>query len=115
MLEVVESPSLFFRGMAGSRISVAIAHGEGRAEFTNATDQAAASTALRYVQADGGPATAYPANPNGSAAALAGLPRQAGRATTLVPPPERPPLKATLAGEPGIGQESGRLSRCTSV
>src|SRR3546814_2345914 len=57
MLEVVESPSLFFRGMAGSRIPVAIAHGEGRAEFANATDQAAARIALRYVQGDGSPAT----------------------------------------------------------
>src|SRR3546814_13405813 len=60
MLEVVESPSLFFRGMAGSRTPVAIAHGEGRAEFSNATDQAAARPALRYVKGDGRPAPPYP-------------------------------------------------------
>src|SRR3546814_4952779 len=96
MLEVVESPSLFFRGMAGSRIPVAIAHGEGRAEFANAADQTAALTALRYVQGDGSPATAYPANPNGSADAIAGLSSEDGRATILMPHPERTPRKANL-------------------
>src|SRR3546814_15810187 len=50
MLEVVESPSLFFRGMAGSRIPVGIAHGEGRAGFSHATDQAAPRTAPRHGQ-----------------------------------------------------------------
>src|SRR5690606_17515684 len=55
MLEVLESASLFFRGMAGSRIPVAIAHGEGRAAFASADDQARAKVALRYVQGDGSP------------------------------------------------------------
>ena len=71
MLEVAESPSLFFRGMAGSRIPVAIAHGEGRAEFASAGD-CRARVALRYVAGDGGPAIGYPANPNGSDGAVAG-------------------------------------------
>src|SRR3546814_7145053 len=87
MLEVVESPSLFFRGMAGSRIPDAIAHGEGRAEFAKATDQAAARIALRYVQGDGRQATAYPANPNGSADDIAGLSRDDRRATIPMPHP----------------------------
>jgi phosphoribosylformylglycinamidine synthase len=100
MLEVVESPSLFFRGMAGSRIPVAIAHGEGRAEFTNTVDQAEARTALRYVQGDGSPATAYPANPNGSADAIAGLSSEDGRATILMPHPERTPRVANLSWAP---------------
>ncbi|MGN7726586.1 phosphoribosylformylglycinamidine synthase [Luteimonas sp. 22616] len=100
MLEVVESPSLFFRGMAGSRIPVAIAHGEGRAEFANPADQAAARTALRYVQGDGSPATAYPANPNGSADAIAGLSSEDGRATILMPHPERTPRAANLSWAP---------------
>src|SRR3546814_1136257 len=100
MLEVVASPSRFFRGMAGSRIPVAIAHGEGRAEFANATDQAAARIALRYVQGDGSPATAYPANPNGSADAIAGLSSEDGRATILMPHPERTPRKANLSWAP---------------
>src|SRR5690606_31496721 len=53
MLEVVESPSLFLRGMAGSRIPVSIAHGEGRAEFDSDVDLVAARVALRYVDGDG--------------------------------------------------------------
>ena len=100
MLEVVESPSLFLRGMAGSRIPVAIAHGEGRAEFASATDQASARTALRYVQGDGSPATAYPANPNGSVDAIAGLCSDDGRATILMPHPERTPRTANLSWAP---------------
>src|SRR5690606_26391576 len=72
-LEVLESPSLFFRGMSGSRIPVAIAHGEGRAEFASADDRGVAKVALRYVQGDGSPAIDYPANPNGSTDAIAGL------------------------------------------
>ena len=100
MLEVVESPSLFFRGMAGSRIPVAIAHGEGRAEFANAADQTAARTALRYVQGDGSPAIAYPANPNGSADAIAGLSSEDGRVTILMPHPERTPRAANLSWAP---------------
>ncbi|GAA3931298.1 phosphoribosylformylglycinamidine synthase [Luteimonas lutimaris] len=101
MLEVVESTSLFFRGMAGSRIPVAIAHGEGRAEFASAVDQAAARTALRYVQGDGSPATTYPANPNGSADAIAGLSSDDGRATILMPHPERTLRTANLSWAPG--------------
>src|SRR3546814_15221880 len=86
--------------MAGSRIPVAIAHGEGRAEFANATDQAAARIALRYVQGDGSPATAYPANPNGSADAIAGLSSEDGRATILMPHPERTPRTANHSWAP---------------
>jgi phosphoribosylformylglycinamidine synthase len=86
--------------MAGSRIPVAIAHGEGRAEFANTVDQAAARTALRYVQGDGSAATAYPANPNGSADAIAGLSSEDGRATILMPHPERTPRAANLSWAP---------------
>jgi phosphoribosylformylglycinamidine synthase len=100
MLEVVESPSLFFRGMAGSRIPIAIAHGEGRAVFADPVDQAAARTALRYVQGDGSAATSYPANPNGSADAIAGLSSEDGRATILMPHPERTPRTANLSWAP---------------
>ena len=100
MLEVAESPSLFFRGMAGSRIPVAIAHGEGRAEFANAGDLAAARVALRYVAGDGGAATNYPANPNGSEGAVAGLCNDDGRVTILMPHPERTPRSANLSWAP---------------
>ncbi len=89
LLEVFESPSLFLQGMAGSRIPVAVAHGEGRADFADPTDQAGAHIALRYVDGDGRAATNYPANPNGSPDAIAGLTSSDGRATILMPHPER--------------------------
>src|SRR5690606_4350143 len=89
MLEVPESPSLLLAGMAGSRIPVVVAHGEGRATFDDARDRAAARVALRYVQGDGAPAARYPANPNGSADAIAGVTSDDGRVTILMPHPER--------------------------
>jgi phosphoribosylformylglycinamidine synthase len=89
LLEVQESPSVFFRGMAGSRIPVAVAHGEGRASFAGAVDQAAARVALRYVDGDGVIASLYPLNPNGSPDGITGLTSEDGRATILMPHPER--------------------------
>jgi phosphoribosylformylglycinamidine synthase len=100
MLEMVESPSLFLDGMAGSLVPVSIAHGEGRAVFASAVDRAAARVALRYVRGDGGEATAYPANPNGSDDAVAGLASEDGRATILMPHPERTPRTANLSWAP---------------
>jgi phosphoribosylformylglycinamidine synthase len=100
LLEVVESPSLFFRGMAGSRIPVAIAHGEGRAQFDTPLDRASAHVSLRYVAADGSAAERYPANPNGSTDAVAGLASDDGRVTLLMPHPERTPRSANLSWAP---------------
>ncbi|MFT4247776.1 MAG: phosphoribosylformylglycinamidine synthase [Pseudomonas sp.] len=100
LLEVVESPSLFLRGMAGSRIPVAVAHGEGRAEFGSAFDQAAARVALRYVDGDGRVATRYPLNPNGSPDGITGLTTPDGRATILMPHPERTPRSINLSWAP---------------
>ncbi len=89
MLEIVESPSWCFDGMAGSRIPVAIAHGEGRAAFADDAARAASRVSARYVQGDGAPALAYPANPNGSDDAIAALTNDDGRVTILMPHPER--------------------------
>ncbi len=100
LLEVVESPSLFLRGMAGSRIPVSIAHGEGRAEFDGSVDRAAARVALRYIESDGSVATAYPANPNGSPDGIAGLSSDDGRATILMPHPERTLRRANFSWAP---------------
>ena len=100
LLEVQESPSVFFRGMAGSRIPVAVAHGEGRASFAGAVDQAAAHVALRYVDGDGVVATAYPLNPNGSPDGITGLTSDDGRATILMPHPERTPRTANHSWHP---------------
>jgi phosphoribosylformylglycinamidine synthase len=100
LLEVAQSPSLFLRGMHGSRIPVAIAHGEGRAEFDCAADLGAARVALRYVAGDGGAATGYPANPNGSVEAIAGLCNDDGRVTIVMPHPERTLRSANLSWHP---------------
>jgi phosphoribosylformylglycinamidine synthase len=89
MVEVAESPSLFFAGMAGSRMAVATAHGEGRAVFADANAQADALVALRFVDNRGAATETYPGNPNGSPAGITGLTTADGRFTILMPHPER--------------------------
>ncbi|KRG86524.1 MULTISPECIES: phosphoribosylformylglycinamidine synthase [Stenotrophomonas] len=107
LLEVVESPSILLRGMAGSRLPVAVAHGEGRAEFDSAVDQAAVDVALRYVDGDGRVAEQYPLNPNGSPDGITGLTTRDGRVTILMPHPERTPRKLNLSWAPkGWGEDA---------
>jgi phosphoribosylformylglycinamidine synthase len=89
MVEVLPSPSLFFTGMAGSRLPIAVAHGEGFADFAKAGDAAAVHSTLRFVDAAGRPTEAYPANPNGSPGGLTGVTTADGRCTVLMPHPER--------------------------
>ncbi|UHD17080.1 phosphoribosylformylglycinamidine synthase [Thiocapsa bogorovii] len=91
MLEVRETPSVLLAGMAGSRMPIAVAHGEGRAEFRDAEHLAAAraSVATRYIENDGRAAERYPANPNGSPEGIAGLTTLDGRVTIMMPHPER--------------------------
>ena len=100
LLEVVESPSLFLRGMAGSRIPVAVAHGEGRASFASNLDQSAADVSLRYIDGEGRVAERYPLNPNGSPDGIAGLTSRDGRATLLMPHPERTLRSANFSWAP---------------
>jgi phosphoribosylformylglycinamidine synthase len=87
MVEVVDSPSIFLGGMAGSRLPVAVSHGEGRAEFKG--DAQMAQVALRYIENDGSIAHAFPANPNGSPDGITGLTTADGRFTIMMPHPER--------------------------
>jgi phosphoribosylformylglycinamidine synthase len=91
MVEVTPSPSLFFAGMAGSRIPVATAHGEGYAEFASQAqlDAVRSFVALRFVDNRGKPTTAYPLNPNGSPEGITGLTTTDGRFTIVMPHPER--------------------------
>ncbi len=89
MVEVMPSPSLFFDGMAGSRLPVVVAHGEGYAEFADAQQRARALVALRFVDHRGAPTETYPLNPNGSAGGVTGLTTADGRFTILMPHPER--------------------------
>jgi phosphoribosylformylglycinamidine synthase len=92
LVEVLDSPSLFLRGMAGSRLPIAVAHGEGRAVFAGDTDAAALAAGivgLRYVDNHGRPTQRYPANPNGSPGGITGLTTTDGRFTIMMPHPER--------------------------
>jgi phosphoribosylformylglycinamidine synthase len=89
LVEIPSSPSLFFAGMAGSRLPVVVSHGEGRAQFSDDATRRQASIALRYVDSRGATATRYPANPNGSPDGLAGVTTADGRFTILMPHPER--------------------------
>ena len=93
MAEVPASPSAFMEGMAGSRMPIAVAHGEGRVEFPAGTsaDQLSDSEliALRYVDNRGEVTTRYPWNPNGSEAGITGVTTRDGRVTILMPHPER--------------------------
>ncbi|GIX34539.1 MAG: phosphoribosylformylglycinamidine synthase [Lysobacteraceae bacterium] len=88
LVEVLDSPSVLLHGMEGSRIPVVVAHGEGRAEFTDPTAEARAIAALRYVDGRGEPA-AYPLNPNGSPYGWTGFTTTDGRVTIMMPHPER--------------------------
>jgi phosphoribosylformylglycinamidine synthase len=91
MVEIGHSPSLFFMGMEGSRIPVASAHGEGRAEFSSGGGMQGAENliALRYVDTYGEATEHYPDNPNGSPGGVTGVCNDDGRVTILMPHPER--------------------------
>ena len=91
MVEVVKSPSLFFEHMAGSRLPIAVAHGEGYAEFATPEQRshAQALIAMRFVDHRGAATEDYPGNPNGSPAGITGLTTPDGRFTVLMPHPER--------------------------
>jgi len=89
MVEVVESPSLFFAGMAGSTMPIAVAHGEGFADFSQRGDAKAVHRALRFVDNHGAATERYPFNPNGSPDGLTAMTTGDGRFTVLMPHPER--------------------------
>ncbi|MEO8460916.1 MAG: phosphoribosylformylglycinamidine synthase [Dokdonella sp.] len=88
-VEVMESPSIFFSGMAGSRIPVVVAHGEGRMQFAKPDDANAVTPCLRFVDNSGAPTANFPLNSNGSPDGLTGLAAAKGRVTILMPHPER--------------------------
>jgi phosphoribosylformylglycinamidine synthase len=93
LVEVLDSPSLLFRDMVGSRLPVVVSHGEGRAEFAHdqGAQQAldARQVALRYIDSYGQVTERYPYNPNGSPQGITGLSNADGRITVLMPHPER--------------------------
>ena len=89
LVEIPKSPSLFFSGMAGSRIPVATAHGEGRALFTRGQAPETAIVTMRFVDNRGAPTESYPYNPNGSPLGITGVTTADGRFTIVMPHPER--------------------------
>jgi phosphoribosylformylglycinamidine synthase len=89
MVEVLESPSLFFQGMAGSRLPIAVAHGEGFANFKYRGNADRAIAAMRFTDNFGAATEAYPFNPNGSPGGLTAVTTADGRFTAMMPHPER--------------------------
>jgi phosphoribosylformylglycinamidine synthase len=89
MVEVLDSPSLFLQGMAGSRLPIAVAHGEGYANFKYRGHADKAIGAMRFVDNTGAATEQYPFNPNGSAGGLTAVTTADGRFTAMMPHPER--------------------------
>lgn len=115
MVEVQSSPSVFLQGMAGSRMPIAIAHGEGRAEFADSAHlqrlQQSGDVALRYVDNRGVVTERYPANPNGSPAGIAGVTTPDGRVTIMMPHPERMFRAVQHSWKPDDWSEDGSWMR----
>ena len=89
LVEVMESPSILMQGMAGSFMPIAVAHGEGRAEYRSAEQRQQAKSIMRFVDHNAQATEVYPLNPNGSAEGLTGFCSDDGRATIMMPHPER--------------------------
>jgi phosphoribosylformylglycinamidine synthase len=112
-VEILKSPSLFLKGMAGSILPIPVAHGEGRVVFASADDQKSVEKqgleSIRFVDNRGRPTEQYPLNPNGSAAGMTGLTTPDGRVTILMPHPERAFRAVQLSYAPPAfaGREEG--------
>jgi phosphoribosylformylglycinamidine synthase len=114
MVEVQESPSVLLAGMAGSRMPIAVAHGEGRVSDTPERIGALRGSglvALRYIDHDGRIAATYPRNPNGSPDGMTGVTTRDGRVTILMPHPERVFRAVQHSWRPDDWQEDGSWMR----
>lgn len=115
LVKIEETPSIMLAGMAGSHLPVAIAHGEGRAEFSSDTAANTCDTSglvsLRYVDNSIQPTQQYPANPNGSTAAIASVTSSDGRSTIMMPHPERVYRAVANSWKPAEWQEDGAWLR----
>ena len=99
-VEVLESPSIFFDGMAGSMMPIVNSHGEGRVEFIRPEDAALVKMAARYVDPTGAATESYPFNPNGSKGGLTSVTTDDGRFTIMMPHPERSHRAMQLSWHP---------------
>jgi phosphoribosylformylglycinamidine synthase len=115
LVEVLESPSVLLRGMAGSRLPIAVAHGEGRAEFAGPEQRAAlearALVAARFVDHHGRATERYPENPNGSPGGITAVTTPDGRVTILMPHPERVFRTVQLSWHPPGTSDDGPWMR----
>jgi phosphoribosylformylglycinamidine synthase len=106
-VEVLPSPSILFSGMAGSRMPIVVAHGEGQADFASERQRDDALAAMAFIENDGSPALRYPANPNGSIDGHTAFTTPDGRATILMPHPERVFRSVQMSWrEPTQGEDS---------
>jgi phosphoribosylformylglycinamidine synthase len=101
LVEVLESPSILTAGMTGSRVPIAVAHGEGFADFSAGGDSGTVARVARFVDHHGAPATAYPFNPNGSPDGLTAVTTPDGRFTAMMPHPERVARNAQMSWTSG--------------
>ena len=113
MVEVQQSPSIFFDGMAGSRMPIVVSHGEGYADFSSEKKLQAAQPliTLRYVDNTGKPTETYPLNPNGSPQGITGLTTPNGRFSIMMPHPERVYRAVQNSWYPREWQENGAWLR----
>jgi phosphoribosylformylglycinamidine synthase len=115
MVEILESPSLFFKGMGGTHIPIAVAHGEGFTEFPDANavnlvlDKQLATA--RYIDSTSTPTEVYPFNPNGSPKGLTGFTSTDGRFSIMMPHPERVFRAVQHSWHPDDWQEDGPWMR----
>jgi phosphoribosylformylglycinamidine synthase len=109
MVEIQPSPSILFDGMAGSRMPIVVAHGEGYADFGSAKKLKAAQelVTLRYVDNRGVATETYPLNPNGSPQGITGLTTPDGRFSIMMPHPERVFRAVQHSWHPSDWQENG--------
>ena len=105
LVEVLESPSILTAGMAGSRVPIAVAHGEGFADFSARGDSGTVARVARFVDHHGEPATTYPFNPNGSPDGLTAVTTPDGRFTAMMPHPERVARNAQLSWTSGAVED----------
>ena len=107
LVRVESSPSIFFAGMEGSRLPVAVAHGEGFADFSQQGDASRVSVAMRYIDHRGEATERYPFNPNGSPNGITSVTTPDGRFTVLMPHMERVHRTVQMSWHPeGWGEAS---------
>lgn len=115
LVQIQESPSVLFKGMAGSHLPVAVAHGEGHAEFANKAALRACNdsgtVAVRFIDNHLKPTEVYPANPNGSPFGITSVTSLDGRATIMMPHPERVFRAITNSWHPDDWQGDGAWLR----